>query len=968
MTFNPVIADGLLYFGSSADNKVYALDAARGREVWNFHTEGPVRVAPAVGKHGVYVGSDDGLLYCLDAKTGECKWSYRAGPEDDRIMGNDRMISRWPVRGGPAVVDDIVYFGAGIWPTEVVYITALDARTGKVIWQNDDSANTARPSPRAGKPKTGPSAQGHLAVGSGIVLVPTGRAAPGAFGIEDGALKYFHYAVYVNKAAGGTKVAILDQFIVYGENWPSVRKTRLAAAADGHVVGATITPAYANHPTMIVVANGAELLGQKKLILESERKDRRGQTYKEKKLPRDQVWKFRAPFEVTEMVISGDRVVVGGSDAIAIIDMAGPKVFTQARVGEKVLSLAVADQRVYASTPSGTIYCFGATGGGREIAQPTQKPSSRSRVLSGAAEEILKKSGISEGYCLDIGCGEGDLAVELARRSKLHVYGVDDDPKNIEAARAKLDELGLLGVRVTVHHVRDLGKLPYNGKFAELVVSSRALSKGSYAVDTKTVERMLCPHLGVACIGKPGALRITRGKPIPNSANWTHFFADAQGSHCGTDKAVRGPLEILWYRDTDYEMANRHSMSSPTMVYNGYMVMPGTHGVRVANVYNGRPIWQYDMPGFNLYPGGFSYERRLLTGNMCVADGKVYVRHQDYCICFDIVSGKILGKWQVPGNDRSRSLWGYIACKDGLLYGSIANTDLAVRGYPGPGTDTEARTKKWLAENPTWNPNHHCPDSKALFAMDAATGEVKWIYKAENSIRSAGIAVGKGMIYFVDKPTSPYDNYSFHLGPRGQLQKDRVQALAEERAGKSGRSVGEELAAMKDPRGPLVALNSETGKVAWKTDAKTGFGKTIAVSLEHDVLVMGDGKLAAFKASNGRKLWEGATSKRLMLYGRSFRSGGTEYNLMTGKSTGKYSNIGGYCAPTLGSPRLLACRSGCISYIDLDEGERRFFAGIRPGCYMDMTPAGGLLVMADGASGCGCSYMNQCTIALQPKE
>ena len=39
-----LVSDGkTLYFGSSADCKVYALDAASGEERWNFFTDGPLR-------------------------------------------------------------------------------------------------------------------------------------------------------------------------------------------------------------------------------------------------------------------------------------------------------------------------------------------------------------------------------------------------------------------------------------------------------------------------------------------------------------------------------------------------------------------------------------------------------------------------------------------------------------------------------------------------------------------------------------------------------------------------------------------------------------------------------------------------------------------------------------------------------------------------------------------------------------
>ena len=68
--FHVVGAGQTIFFGSSADDKVYALDATTGRQRWTFFTEGPVRLAPSVADDKVYVGSDDGCAYCLSAGDG----------------------------------------------------------------------------------------------------------------------------------------------------------------------------------------------------------------------------------------------------------------------------------------------------------------------------------------------------------------------------------------------------------------------------------------------------------------------------------------------------------------------------------------------------------------------------------------------------------------------------------------------------------------------------------------------------------------------------------------------------------------------------------------------------------------------------------------------------------------------------------------------------------------------------------
>ena len=40
--FQPVLSDGLMVYGSSADHQIHAVDLASGRERWTFFTEGPV--------------------------------------------------------------------------------------------------------------------------------------------------------------------------------------------------------------------------------------------------------------------------------------------------------------------------------------------------------------------------------------------------------------------------------------------------------------------------------------------------------------------------------------------------------------------------------------------------------------------------------------------------------------------------------------------------------------------------------------------------------------------------------------------------------------------------------------------------------------------------------------------------------------------------------------------------------------
>jgi len=188
-----VVAGGRVFFGSSTDGKVYALDETTGQLEWTYSTDAPVRFAPAISEGRLFVASDDGNLYTLSATSGRLLWKRRGGPDDRFVLGNERVISRWPARGGPVVADGHVYFAAGIWPSEGIYLYALNPTDGEVLWVNDDSGGMRMPQPHSGaEAESGVSAQGYLVATGDRLLMPTGRAVPACFSRNDGTFQYFH--------------------------------------------------------------------------------------------------------------------------------------------------------------------------------------------------------------------------------------------------------------------------------------------------------------------------------------------------------------------------------------------------------------------------------------------------------------------------------------------------------------------------------------------------------------------------------------------------------------------------------------------------------------------------------------------------------------------------------------------------------------------------------------------------------
>jgi len=111
---SPAIVGGVVYVGSQ-DGRLYALDARTGQEKWTFKTDGAVYSSPASAGGLVYVGSGDGRLYALDARTGQEKWTFKTDGE---------FVS------SPAVAGGMVYIGS--WDGRLY---ALDAGTGQEKWR-----------------------------------------------------------------------------------------------------------------------------------------------------------------------------------------------------------------------------------------------------------------------------------------------------------------------------------------------------------------------------------------------------------------------------------------------------------------------------------------------------------------------------------------------------------------------------------------------------------------------------------------------------------------------------------------------------------------------------------------------------------------------------------------------------------------------------------------------------------------
>jgi outer membrane protein assembly factor BamB len=918
--FQGVVADGILYFGSSADDTLYALDASTGKQLWQFTSDGPIRFAPAVSGGKVYFVSDDGYLYCLDAKSGTLAWKFLGAPDTSKSLGNDRMISRYPARGAPTVQNGIVYFAAGIWPSEGCYIYAIDCKTGNEVWKlvSTGEHNFA--------------AQGYLAVSGNVLALPSGRNKPVVVSLDK-------------------EKKTIDEFTINGRGNPIV--------FDG-MVSCNSFPFDVNTASIIVqekarltsepLAVSPDYImmlwrGRLKFIKRSSEKQYKERTKVDRRGKNPTVVKARmltfipekdqrVSFKHTDGIACANKFVLSNTNSVCIIDLAEGNKKQQLTFDSNARGLAIADQRLYVFTEDGAIHCYAADATSATIGPSTPIAGTPDKAAQSAADEIIKKTGLKRGFCVDAQCGKGDLTIALLQKTDLRIYAFDEDPNNVKIARDRLLKAGLYGVRATVH----LGKQQDHAldKYAELVVSGRAVSSGATATDALT--GYLCPFRGQLLLGKLGNMKYVKAGPLEGSGNWTHMYADSGHTLCSNDSALKGKLRMRWYRDVIIPVPSRHGRAQAPLLVDGIMVIPGLNAITAVNAYNGHTMWELPINGFmDAFNAGYIPGGGMVGGVICYGDGLVFARVETECYVIDIETGKLLRKYKAPlGKDRSPAPWAYLAYNNGVLYGSLGDNSHRIAGFK-----EELKVNRLISE------------STSVFAFDVKTHKMLWQHNAKNSISHNAIAVGAEAIYLIDRKAHTHDSTKQIGKAISEYMKTHKVDKAKAKTAISSRGPGR-----------LIALDARGGKAKWQQDDV--FANCLTLVDKDNRLMLGNQFDYSEKRAGGT--YDTKTGKKLSRSGQN-RSIVNEV-MNTGNEIKKaYEGRGGKsCGIATASKYIRVYREGYLGYVDYSTPQptQYLYKGVRFGCWVTAVPANGILAQAASGYGCRCKFtVNQATFAME---
>jgi len=966
--FEPIVVDRKIFLGFNDQDKVIALDIHSGKELWHFYADGPVRMPLAASNGRIYFTSDDGNCYCLDADNGSLVWKVSLAPAPHKLLGNKRLISMWPARGGIVIKDDMIYTAASIFPMMGTFIYALSAETGEIVWENEGTGSNYILQPHNSPAFADVAPQGTFTISGDQLLVAGGRSVPAAFDLKTGEELYYHLA-----ASGKTGGAF-----TCGNNrvFFNHHRERMTHMYDSKT-GFPLVRYAGEYP----VVDGNTVYFSGKTVVASELNDTLGLT---------ELWKLEVS-ATNDLIKAGNCLYAADSNGITAIKISKnrPQVLWAHPTAKSIERLVASHGKLIAVSDDGEIMVFGDT----PVSNVTllKQPGSRMAARSFSGKRIIRRTGITSGYGVVFGTKNIRLLKSLVRRTSLSLIAFDSNPERISYLREYFDGLGVTADRLSFMDFNEtVFFLPRY--FSSLTVVSDPVYLRDNDPDLlASVFESTRPYDGKIWLMSSGRrkkelinavtgldlygarlrrgwkhLLISRTGALEGADDWTHNYGDISNTIKSDDQRVKAPLGILWFGgNSNLDVLPRHGHGPSEQVIDGRLIIQGISSISARDVYTGRLIWKKEFEGLDEdtwliyydetydeeHPLDPKYNQVHLPGanargtNYIATREYVYVIESTNCHVLDIKTGEIVKTFSTGDADTERL--GYIGVYDHLL---ILGNNFS--NYPRmPDETDDPRRAKFN--------NFDYTASRELIIMDRFTGRELWRIQANHGFIHNAVIAGDGMLFCLDKLPQHLET---KLKRRGQEQP---------------------------PGSRMLYLDVMTGKIIYE-DTTRIFGSWLGYSDEYKLL------LQANRPS--RDMLTGEVGKRMIVYnvrskeilwdkqvdytnppiisGDRIYTNGEGFSLMTGEPLIDKDLITGEevkwnfkreygCGYVIASEHLLTFRSASAGFINLDVFEGTgSLGGFKAGCSANLIVANGVLNSPDYTRTCQCPYQNQTSLAL----
>jgi outer membrane protein assembly factor BamB len=683
-------------------------------------------------------------------------------------------------------------------------------------------------------------------------------------------------------------------------------------------------------------------------------------------------------------ITAGGTHFLSTQRGIVALDRLGNELW-QADIDGHCYSLIVAGGRLLASTDLGRVYCFSTTQASKprqhqeQIAAespwtPLAGPDARMLVKT-VRDRLQAAQGFvpQAGYALVTGPSPLAIADTLRSHFPFRVVIMPATGADVQSLREQARRGGIHG-EVVIHDPA-IDRLPYADNLFNLVYTGSLAA----AITPAEIGRVLRPAGGVAIVAYPGppgqeALRTWKdahprvtldpcgpddhwlaiGKPPPEGiGQWTHIYGGASNTSSSEDQLVKGPLALQWFGGPGpRQMIDRHHRTVPPLVAYGWMFIPGNDRVICVDAYNGSVAWNTPVPS----------SRRVGAlrdaGSMTVTRDLLYIVADDTCHALSVATGKLAASFAPPLPGEDSRHWGYVARAGDHLLGSTTRV----------GASRSGLSREQIAE--TYYDFIPIVTSDSLFSMDRHDGKRRWQYICTaGAIINPTLTVAEGKVFFVES-TNP-------------------QTLANA----SGRSTPAQLLGAG---ATLVAIDLESGSLAWRRPIDMSAiqhhlylshagGTLLAVGSRNDTVA---GKstvwydVHAFDSASGKKRWSathnqgqdiggshGEQDHHPAIVGDTIYVEPVAYSIKDGQRRAGWQMLrGGHgCGTLSASAHTVFFRAGTATMCDLASGQKSKVTTVsRPGCWINMIPANGMLLIPEASSGCTCDLAIQTSMAFAP--
>ena len=940
--YEPTVVGDLMYVASSQTNSVTCFDTKNGNQVWRFFANGPVRFAPTIRDKKLYFGCDDGCVYCLDTKTGNQHWQINAAPSARKAIGNDRFGSIWPVRGGPVVMDNKLYFTAGVWPIEGNFLYIVDL--------------TSDANPPAHESITLPTdmlPQGYLSASNGNIFIPTGRGKVVRFDVTT---KEFKSIKYDSRAKTDYHVTASQRWMFHGDKVVDIKANQtLPFALPKPVTDGSIL--YSSVKNRIV--GGVDLANPQ--IIES--KNDKGEVKQQTKYDAYQ-W---APKLGENDTVSDAPIIIKLKAADRLYGFQGKTLFAASlpskdsdqkihwshKIDGTPAAMVAANDRLFVTTTEGQILSFGT-----DQTEPVHHKLPSTALTANKREtdvaQAIQAAKTKSGYCLVIGIEDGQLVEELLRQTDYRILVLEQDINRANMLRNKLTDAGFHAPQVCVY-VGEPKTFSFPPYIAHLIVSE---NWSRLAMDQDLVAAIynsLRPYGGTAIFDLESdeqkfnnlsqwsqqlsrseltvdeqKIALQRVGALEGAGTWTDEYGTPANTLMSGEKLVKAPLGVLWFGGPSSHPSlfyDRHDWASSAIIVHGRMFIQGPQVLTAVDVYTGRILWQIPLKK------GLSPGRRAnwnSTGfHFMATDDLVYLVYEKVCRVLDTETGKQVKELKLP--------------EEQLSFGRIRIW------------------RDWLIVPAFTEHKEYGLVPSRMIAMDRYDGKTIWEHKSDLSFPF--IAVGEEKLFvFEGLLAELYNNRS---------RKGRVPKAEDEKF----------IAAYDIASGERMWRNPTDRVVTW-----------LSYSNDQDVVIASDKTgIEAWHGTGGSQLWtktaegkgfrghpENLWDKVILWNDRIIdqRGPGHSYDISTGKPiadthplTGntvdwEFTKVGHHCNYAIASEHLMTFRAASAAYLDLDTGGTSHLHGFRAGCRNSLIPAEGILNAPNFANGCICSYSLFTSLAM----